>query len=183
MKRPFQIIHADDDDNDKCTTSPLNQATIVIEVDDCACLEVSSPSHEDEFSSKRARTSCDCSSLNLLVKAMERISRIPSETGPVRVVDRVPSMCHEVPAVADSRSSYSASWARLDESIGDHRHPPLVPIKSKVGHKRLCVSFNSSRLPPVLPLGRPLMAPPRLPTNMRPGQIMLRNNVQKDLKG
>jgi hypothetical protein len=179
MKRPFQHSHVDDDDDiDKLTTTSSNQPPIVIEVDDCACREASTPLLWDENPCKRARTACDCSSLNLLVTAME-ISRTPSDSGLVKVVDRVPSMCHEVAAFVDCRSSSSASGARVDESFEEHQHSPPTPSKAMVYHKRFSSSVFSSRLPPVLPVGRPLMAPPRLPTNLRPGQIMLRHDRQK----
>jgi hypothetical protein len=184
MKRPFEHSHADDDDIGKLTTSASNPPPIVIEVDECACIEASVPLLSDENPPKRARTLCDCTSLNLLVKAMERISRVPSESGFVKVVDRVPSMCHEVTAIADCRSTSDASRTldRAYKSLGDRRHPPPMPIKSIVYYKRPSATLHSSRLLPVLPLGRPLMAPPRLPTSLRPGQIMRRNNKHKEVK-
>jgi hypothetical protein len=182
MKRPFHNIVSDDVDIDNLTTTTSNHPPVVIEVGDCACCEASAPSLSEENPCKRARTCCGCTSLNLLVKAMERISRIPSNSGLVKVVDRVPSMCLETTAFTDSRSSSSASETRADEAVEYHRHPPPVSVKSTLYLKKPFVRLNSSRFPPVLPQGRPLMAPPRLPTNLRPGQVMLRNNRHKGWK-
>ena len=166
--------------DDVLTSTSSKVPPIVIEVENCACRKVTETSSSSSFSEenplKRLRTSrgtaCDCSSLNLLVKAMERVSRVAAaSSSAVKIVDRVPSMCHEI-AVAKSRSA--------DASLEADNGPSPVPVKSIVYYKRP----SGSRLPPpplypaVLPKGRPLMAPPRLPTNLRPGQIMLRNTNQ-----
>ncbi|KAG7342559.1 hypothetical protein IV203_007652 [Nitzschia inconspicua] len=172
MKRPYQERNEDTDDVPAPTTS--NESPIIIEVDDCAC-DTSIRGDKDvcQPPSKRVRTatasnSCDCSSLNLLVKAMERVSRITtSSSSAIKIVDRVPSLCHEIAPDSISRSA-------LDDSSWPENHPSPVPIKSIVYVKR--EPRLPVLLPPILPKGRPLMPPPRLPTNMQPGQIFLRKN-------
>ncbi|KAG7363758.1 hypothetical protein IV203_027119 [Nitzschia inconspicua] len=175
MKRPYQERNEDTDDVPAPTTS--NEFPIIIEVDDCACdTAIRGDKDVCQTPSKRVRrstasNSCDCSSLNLLVKAMERVSRGTSTSSAIKIVDRVPSLCHEIAPESISRSA-------LDDSSWPENHPSPVPIKSIVYAKReprLPVLAQHS-LPPFLPKGRPLMPPPRLPTNMQPGQIFPRKN-------
>jgi hypothetical protein len=176
MKRPYQNIRAAEEDMNDVAPNTSDSPPIVIEVDDCAC------NSEEKPALKRARitsssysSACDCNALNLLIKAVERVSRSSStNSSTISIVDRVPSMCHEIPAVTDSRSPSATDGSVMGrESRVSMDDPSPVPLKS-------IVYLKPPSFPPVLPKGRPLMAPPRLPTNLQPGQILLRNTAEKN---
>ena len=142
----------DDENSSQVLVAPLSKTAvpIVIEVDDDCHHDAKAPL------SKRLKTSAaatNCTSLNLLVKAMETIQRDDDDTDVV--VDRVPSLCHEI-LKNQSADSSVATDAFPVESI---RIPPIGRPLTK----------------PSLPKGRPLLAPPRLPAHLKPGQILVRN--------
>jgi hypothetical protein len=159
MKRSYQH----DDDTDASIALPMSESMAlphpaVIEPDECLCR-----------SAKRART-CDCSSLNLLVEAIENVAsnetrqqRHQQQAQQKTIVDKVPSMFHEIVLANSSNGTPASSNASTGapSSIFDD-------VSSS-----FCGEALLPPLPKGIPMGKPLMAPPRLPTNLMPGQILL----------
>ena len=165
------------------------QATI-IEPDDCtAC----SP----EPATKRQRTgtttssSCDCSSLNLLLRAIDEQQKKKPTQEQRKMVDRVPSMCFEIAESSSTSASSTASVAKASATSSSDDGPSPMPMKKLIASRRdqsmkqvqqrPSAGWMSPLLPSITMMGglfptgtRPLMPPPRLPTHLAPGQILLR---------
>mmetsp|Transcript_6768 Transcript_6768/g.11773 ORF Transcript_6768/g.11773 Transcript_6768/m.11773 type:complete len:196 (-) Transcript_6768:947-1534(-) len=188
MKRPFEHRNGGKTSLSaalSCTEKKM--PPFVIEPDDCTSCRTT-PDMAQMPASKRPRTSyCDCSSLNLLVQAVENISgafREDEEDGRGNgsaVVDRIPPMCHEIAQDHHSvRSDASVAASSEAGTVASSEGPSPLTLKNlilKRGMPLLPPRFPTLRRVGPIPAGRPLMPPPRLPGNLKPGQILTKRRI------
>ncbi|KAG7343463.1 hypothetical protein IV203_021408 [Nitzschia inconspicua] len=179
MKRPYKYLN---EEIDEIHSNTSTESSIVIEMDDCTC---GTTIAEASFSNSRpqrkrvrmvsAPNSRYSSPLNILAKTTG--PSLGPTSSAIQIADRIPTLCHEIPPDVVSRSA-------SDESSLPANGPSPMPIKLIVSSKLPQTSCMEFFLPPVLPNGQPLTRPPRLPTNLKPGQILLPNkdHLQSQIK-
>jgi hypothetical protein len=131
------------------TSERFHPTIIEPEDDDCAACFANTNQPSAEPSTKRQRGSttlaCDCSSLNLLLKAIDeqqqQQQQQPIQVEQRKMVDRVPSMCFEIIAESSSSSSVSstASVAKTSGSSSTRSSndgPSPMPMKKLIALRR-----------------------------------------------